>query len=119
AGELTKAEERLRVARQRHWGRRDRGALARAEHAVEAAHYQAGTTAARAERARADRDREVELDLIRAQAVRAVEPERAAILTSGRELSLALEDTRAARVQAAVKGEAEPDFTAALGPVPE
>ncbi|MGI8686071.1 MAG: MobF family relaxase [Acidimicrobiales bacterium] len=88
----------LDVASERHWGRRDKPAMAGVLRAVERAE-DAVEAAIQAERdARNRLDAEVSNERRRARALAATEPRRVELTEAMAELDAALDDTRAARV---------------------
>ena len=114
-----KQRQTLDTASQRHWGRRDKQAVARCLQAVTRAD-DAVTAAMQAERdARRRLGEHHAAQQDRTTALAATEPQRAELTQSLRELEAALDDTRAARVAALAAGPNAPThLAAALGEPP-
>ncbi len=97
---LDECRRRLEVASERHWGRRDKEAMARAERALASAEH-AVSDAARAEHdARGRLDAEGSKLRRRTKALAATEERRVELTGALAELDAALDDTRAKRVEA-------------------
>ncbi len=97
---LDECRRRLELASERHWGRRDKEAMARAERALASAEH-AVSDAARAEHdARGRLDAEGSKVRRRTKALAATEERRVELTGALAELDAALDDTRAKRVEA-------------------
>ncbi|MGH9282083.1 MAG: hypothetical protein ACRD0S_04015, partial [Acidimicrobiales bacterium] len=95
----------LAVASERHWGRRDKGAVERAQRALQQAEDAVAADVRSEQTARLRLDAEASNERKRAKALAATEPQRTELTEALAELDAALDDTRAQRV-AALSGEA-------------
>lgn len=117
--ELVQRRQRLELATERHWGRRDTQAIAQASRAVERA--QSAVTAAEAvERdARSRLDAEASSQLRLEAALGATEARRSELTQAVAELDAALDDTRAQRVaELSAEAVVPAHLAAVLGEVP-
>ncbi|MDP9386525.1 MAG: hypothetical protein M3Q48_01000, partial [Actinomycetota bacterium] len=97
---LDQCRRRLEVAFERHWGRRNKEAMARAERALERAEHALADAARAEDDARGRLDAEVSNERRRTKALAATGAQRAELTEVLAELAAALDDTQAERVEA-------------------
>ena len=117
--ELAKAERRLEPAMERHWGRRDKDAVRAAERAVADRRGDVERAEQRVPAAARDVENEQRAVAEHARALEETATARAELTATCRDLSVALDETRTARVLAAAdRPEVAPALIATIGVAP-